>query len=414
MFMSKKILVLTPRFPYPVIGGDKLRIYYICKELKRAGFELTLISFVEDEKEKEAVNDNIFAKIITVRLPKWRSYLNTEFGIFSKKPLQISYYRSKKMQDAINEMLARAPYDGVLVHLIRMAPYALSLSSGVPNISVPISSDIGLRKIRFILEMTDAISLNYERNRKQSGRGLMGLIYRIEENRVRKYEKLCLEKFDASVVVSKIDAAYLNQSTENKYKDKLQVMGNGVMENFLKSETRERDPNVIVFEGNLRTHQNEDAILYFVSNIYPLIKREIAGVRFRIVGANPSSKISRLNSKNGIEVTGEVSDVKAELSKAAVSVAPMRIVAGVQNKVLESMVTGTAVIGTTVAFSGIPDAKEGEHYIKQDDPKEFAKAIVTLMRDESKRKSIGEAGKKLVSENYTFDRQLAGYSELFL
>ncbi|HAP1461403.1 TPA: glycosyl transferase family 1, partial [Escherichia coli] len=43
---KKQILVLTPRFPFPVIGGDRLRIYKICKELSKH-YDLTLLSLCD-------------------------------------------------------------------------------------------------------------------------------------------------------------------------------------------------------------------------------------------------------------------------------------------------------------------------------------------------------------------------------
>lgn len=396
----KKLLVLTSRYPYPVIGGDKLRIYHVCKELKRAGFNLTLLSFTEDGQEKTIQRDDVFSKVVTVWLPWWQSYLNAALGFFSRKPLQVSYYHSRKMQRLINDTLANASYGGILAHLIRMAPYAVGAERS--------------RSITKVIELTDAISLNYKRSREQGSRGLMGLIYKIEEGRVREYEKQCLEKFDAGVVVSRIDAEYLNRNTKNRYKGKLKVMGNGVMENFLITEEKERDPNLIIFEGNLRTHQNEDAVRYFVEEIYcPYIKKEAPETSFEIVGSSPTAYIMGLNGKYDIKVNADVPDVKYELEKAAVSVAPMRIGAGVQNKVLESMATGTAVVTTAVGAEGITGAKDAEHFVVRDNPQEFAKEVVSLMKDKNKRKVMGDAEKKLIQENYTFERQLAEYSELF-
>ncbi len=94
--MTKKILVLTSRLPYPVIGGDKLRIYNVCKYLYESGFELVLLSFVENKNEAEIAKickeKFIFSNVSTIILPKWMSYLNSLIGIFSKNPLQINYY----------------------------------------------------------------------------------------------------------------------------------------------------------------------------------------------------------------------------------------------------------------------------------------------------------------------------------
>ena len=67
---NKRILVLTPRFPYPVIGGDKLRIHRICREL--AGqHRLTLLSLCASREEMTATaDDETFTEIHRVHLPR--------------------------------------------------------------------------------------------------------------------------------------------------------------------------------------------------------------------------------------------------------------------------------------------------------------------------------------------------------
>ena len=82
----KKILILTPRFPYPVIGGDRLRIYEVCKELSKK-YELTLLSLCENKEELSyEVDDHLFKSIHRVLLPKYRSYLNCLLSLPFDKP----------------------------------------------------------------------------------------------------------------------------------------------------------------------------------------------------------------------------------------------------------------------------------------------------------------------------------------
>ncbi len=403
--MSKKILILTSRLPYPVIGGDKLRIYYVCKALRDAGYELTLFSFVQNEGERQIAETHedrkIFNHVQVIILPAWKSYLQTLLGFFTRKPLQVNYYWSRSMLGLVQGRVCSDEYEAILTHLIRMAPYILD-----PYVSDP-------ERIKKVVEFTDAISLNYKRSREQGFGGLMSMIYRIEEKRVLAYEKECLLKSDYAVVVSKVDADWLNKNTDNKFQDKIKVFGNGVMDEFLNFEaTEDYDKNLIIFIGNLRTYQNQDAVLYFVREIYPLIKKEIPEACFRIIGANPPNQILKLNGQNGIEVTGEVKDVKEVAKKAAISVAPMRIGAGVQNKILESMALGIPVVATSSSANGIISAKNNEHLIIADSPEDLSGAVIGLLRDRNKRNMLSMAGQKLVKENYTFEKQLAGYSQL--
>lgn len=380
--MPKKILVLTPRFPYPLIGGDKIRIYSICKGLAEAGNELTLLSFVTSRRESDFAYlpqiREVFSNVKTVILPKWKAYVNSFLGIFSFKPLQTSYYYSGKMFSLVDKELSSGNYDAIFVHLIRMAPYA-----------------VGRDDIYKILEMTDALSLNYSRSKEKGSSGFLGKIYRIEENRVRKYEQECLKKFDISVVVSKIDCDYLMSRGGAKEINKIMVMPHGVLDFMLEAKSEKYDPNLMIFIGNLRTHQNNDAILYFIEEIYPFIKNDNASARLKIIGANPSRRLRKFHGKNGIEITGRVDNVADYAKEACLSISPIRIGAGMRGKILESMAMGIPVVTSSVGFEGI-EIKDGkEYFLTADGQKEFADSVLKIMNDSLLREKLSENGKEL-------------------
>lgn len=395
-----RILVLTPRYPYPLVGGDKIRIYHIIKVLKEAGHELTLLSFVENQQETSLAQEkeltDIFFSIHTAVLPKWRSHLNAFWGLIRGKPLQTSYYHSKEMQSLVDKEFSMGDYDAVLVHLIRMAPYVIGRS--------------GVYKV---LEMTDALSLNYQRSREQGSKGFLGKVYAIEEKRARDYERECIKRFDATVVVSNVDRDYLVRETGEEAQKKVRVVPHGAQDAFFQKITNNYEPDLIVFIGNLRTHQNNDAVLYFVQKIYPRIKAQQPKAKFRIVGADPSNNIKLLDKKNGIEVTGKLESVYAYIRDACVSVAPIRIGAGVQGKVLESMAMGVPVVATSIAVKGIEGGMRNEHFLVADEPKAFADAVLELMNDKSKRSALVRRAKKL-AERYRYSRLAREYAKIFV
>ena len=165
----RRILVLTPRFPYPPVGGDRLRIYHICRYLAKE-FDLSLLSLceTEEEMEQEVPQDGIFKHL--ERIPHGLSarLRGIAWAIPRKAPIQVGYYKSKPFEKRLMELASN--HDGVVAHLVRTAPYALSLQ--IPR----------------IVEMTDAISMSYRRAAAKS-RGLKGLMYREEARRLREFEK---------------------------------------------------------------------------------------------------------------------------------------------------------------------------------------------------------------------------------
>jgi glycosyltransferase involved in cell wall biosynthesis len=73
---------------------------------------------------------------------------------------------------------------------------------------------------------------------------------------------------------------------------------------------------------------------------------------FWIVGANPATAVRALEAPS-VHVTGAVPDTRPYIAHAAVSVAPLRIARGIQNKVLEGMAMARPVLATPEAFEGV-------------------------------------------------------------
>ncbi|MDR1617033.1 MAG: glycosyltransferase family 4 protein [Syntrophomonadaceae bacterium] len=125
------------------------------------------------------------------------------------------------------------------------------------------------------------------------------------------------------------------------------------------------DSNKIVFVGNMRTLQNQDAVVYFVSGIFPLVKKARPGAVFHIVGDEPPQFIRNMNYAKNIVVSGFVNSVEDEIKDAAVAVAPVRIAAGIQNKVLISMACGLPVVLTSLIASAIPELQSGTNCLSR-------------------------------------------------
>src|SRR6185437_14741692 len=113
------------------------------------------------------------------------------------------------------------------------------------------------------------------------------------------------------------------------------VIANGVDLDYFRPLAAAREPATIVFSGKMSYHANVSAALYFVQNVLPLVRTEHPGVRVRIVGSHPTARVRKLASDPGIEVTGHVQDIRESLGRATLSVCPVTVKVGIQNKILE-------------------------------------------------------------------------------
>jgi glycosyltransferase involved in cell wall biosynthesis len=114
-----------------------------------------------------------------------------------------------------------------------------------------------------------------------------------------------------------------------------------------------------------------------------------------------------------VTVVGEVDVVSDELSRFDVSVAPLRIARGVQNKVLEAMAAGKAVVLTPKAAQGI-GAVDGQDYVVAESDGNFAEAVFQLLEDNSARDRIGQSGRDFVKKNRRWESEMEKFEALVM
>jgi len=175
----------------------------------------------------------------------------------------------------------------------------------------------------------------------------------------------------------------------------------GVDTNYFKPEGRPEIPARIVFSGSMDWHPNEDAVMYFGESILPLIRRQLPNASFAIVGRNPTARLREAAGRLGMIVTGTVDDVRPYLDEASVYVVPLRAGSGTRMKIFEALGMAKPVVSTTVGAEGLA-LTDGHEFIAADEPQTFAGAVVSLINDEPRRRALGEAGRALVVERYSW------------
>ena len=103
----------------------------------------------------------------------------------------------------------------------------------------------------------------------------------------------------------------------------------------------------------------------------------------------------------GVRVTGTVDDVRPYIAEAAVLVVPLRAAGGTRLKIYEALAMGKAVVSTSVGAEGLP-LEDGRHYLRADDASGFAAAVVSLLREPARRAALGDAGRRLVVERFSW------------
>ena len=373
----KKLLFLSSRLPYPPIGGDRLKSYWLLKILSKH-FKVHLVSLTDTKAPKEfyewAKEIGLSYKIFQKR--KRQFYFNSLKGLMiNKLPLQVNYYYFKEVQDYINELYKG--YDLLFSTLIRTASYIINKEK--PK----------------ILEMTDSIGLNYLRSANQTSSLKWKAIYSIESKRLLQFEERCIQQFDITLFVNKEERDHFNLTHKTEW------LPNGVNEDLLAYEKRDmRYRNHVAFFGKMDYQPNIDAVLWFVRNVLPNLNNNI---KFIVVGAYPKKAIRDLPVKfKNIEVTGFVEDPYLILKSSLCIVAPMQTGGGIQNKILECMALGTINVLSSLAAKPIVGAQHDKHFLVYDKAEEIASLINRIYRNPKEFDYLKFNCKEFVKNNFTW------------
>ena len=220
----------------------------------------------------------------------------------------------------------------------------------------------------------------------------------MEWRKMRRYERLACRRAARTIAVSEEDRALL--ATVAPTAD-IRSVSTGVDTQFYHPNGTVEAPATLVFSGSMDWYPNEDAVLHFLDSILPAIRREIPAVSLTVVGRNPTERIRAAGAAAGVELTGTVPDIRPFVAKAAVYVVPLRVGGGTRLKIFEALAMGKAVVSTGVGAEGLP-VLPGEHYLRADTPQEFARSVVMLVKDPSRRQALGAAGRRLVEARYSW------------
>jgi len=382
-----RLLVAAPRFPWPLDKGDRLTVYNLLQHFGRR-HAVALVGFLEPGQAPAWVRrlEGVVERVEVVPLRRPAAYARTALGLASRRPLQVHYYRSGAMAQRLRRVIEEFRPDLVYAHTIRMAEYLA-----------------GDRPVPGVLAMQVSMTLNYGRLARFASSPLWRAAYRLEAGRSGRYEPRIAARFDRCLLISEADVAALGLPRPTN----VLVNPHGVdFEYFRRSPGAVAEAGRIVFTGNMAYVPNSDAVEWFVTEILPLVRRQIPGARLDVVGADPTRRVLDLAADPAVQVTGRVPDMRPYLERAAAGIDPLRIGAGLQNKVREGMSMGLPMVITASANEGI-GAVPGEEVLVADDPPSFAAAVVRLLEDADLRRAIGGRARQTIEQRWSWAAHFA-------
>ena len=237
---------------------------------------------------------------------------------------------------------------------------------------------------------------------------MISLGYLIEGIKLKRAEMMLARKFDYCTCTTQAELETLESYNTGAHTG---WFPNGVDADYFHLSEEPYDPDRICFVGRMDYYPNQQAMFDFCNHTLPLVRDRNPNIKLVIVGANPSRAVRKLGELPGVTVTGSVADVRSFVHNCALTIAPLTIARGTQNKILESMAMGCPVIASNWAAGGV-DAVPGEHLLIASAPSDYVDAILRLTENPEERAKLALSGRKRVLSHHNWPSSMERLDEL--
>jgi hypothetical protein len=382
-----RVLFVCHRVPFPPKRGGKIRPFNIIRHLHEQGHEVTVASLARNQAElleAEGLGQHCTDRLVEivddrVAWPRMVAWLPTA------RPSSFGYFHSPKLQRRIHDAtVASKPWDLVFVHCSSVAPYVREIPAKVK-----------------IIDFGDMDSQKW-REYSQHKPFPLSAGYWLEAVKLERTERLLAGQFDLATCTTRAEMESLRSLGVTGPTD---WFPNGVDAKFFQPSDQPYDPDLVTFVGRMDYFPNQQAVTKFCAQVLPELQRRRPDTRFEIVGADPSPEIRDLGRLPGVTVTGSVPDVRPYVTRAALTIAPLDIARGTQNKILESMAMGVPVVCSQQAVGGV-DAVAGEHLLAYDTREQFIGATLSILDSPDLRAKLATAGRERVLKNHSWSASM--------
>ena len=407
------VLFLTQVLPYPLVGGAKIRAYYMLRTLAQA-HEVTLISFVrEDDRPQDVEHLRRFCRRVHVA-PMERSRLRDGLALVESavtgRPAVIARDRLRAMEQLLARVMREERFDVVHADQTAMAQYALYACDAIT----------GKRPPQLVLDQHNALHLLVQRQARYE-RGPARWLWQREAARLRRYEAELCRQFDHVLAVTAEDRqallGLLSADEAAAIDARMTVVPICV-------DPGEQPPLRLVAQGAHILHlgtmfwpPNVEGVLWFAREVLPLVLREVPDACFTVAGKNPPTAVRALAEAGSpvaehVSVTGFVADPQPLLERSRAFIVPVRSGGGMRVKILDGWQWGLPVVSTTMGAEGIA-TRPGENILLADTPVAFAEAVVRVLKEDDVAQCLRRYGRSWVATHYDWRREYGRVNGLY-
>ena len=391
------LLFVTHRVPHPPNRGDRIRTYNILKHLS-ANYRISLACLADEPVSLESRREleSLCDQVTIVPADPIRRWGRALWSLVQGESISAGAFASPQLKEAIRRWSKTQHFDISLCSSSSMAQYLEAKE---------------LANSRRFVDLIDVDSEKWFDYAKDSS-APKSWLFREEGRQLRRLEQRIGRNFHGLMAVSDAEVRLYKRFAIG---GKIHAVPNGVDLDYfssMDSDAQKQVPGRCVFVGALDYKPNIDGVVWFCHHVWPAIRERRPNATLELVGRSPVKVVQQLERVDGVRVIGTVPDVRPHLVAASVALVPLHIARGVQNKMLEAMAMGKAVVASEGPTVGL-QAESGTHYLTANTVDEWVNSVSDLLVDDLMRAELGYAGRLYVQTCHQWAHCLEQLDELF-
>jgi len=399
VLVKPRLLVVSPRFLFPLDQGGRIRTANTLRHMKGGAFDITLVSPAPADAHRYAGQ----TQALCDRFLSWPeapvSRLRRTMALASALPVTVATDASAAGHALVAAELAKQP-DAVLVDF--------------PHAAVLLPEQLAVPSIMF----THNVEAEIFSRHAAVARGPMRRVWRDQARKMLEFEARTLGRFDTVIAVSTRDAHALRETYSLR---RVEAVETGVDVDFYAFSPPGNAPTcgpangTVVFTGSMDSRSNVEGVGFLMREVWPLVLQARPQARAIIVGRHPPDALVAEARSRGLawEFTGLVDDVRPYVAKAQVYAIPLRVGSGTRIKVFEAMAMGCPVVSTRLGVEGLP-VTNGTDYVAADTAPDFAAALLAVLGDPERQLALATTARALVLQRFSWAQVTRRFEEICL
>jgi glycosyltransferase involved in cell wall biosynthesis len=380
-----RLLQITNKPPYPPNDGSSIAVYNMCCGLINNNVDLNLLCI--NTKKHFKADAEVDAEF--KRTSKYQSvYRNTDVtvlgavsNLFSSQSYFVSRFFFKDFENKLISILKVKEFDFIQLESIFLGNY--------------ISLIRKYSKAKITVRTHNAEHLIWERMIANEGGFLKKKYLRLQTARLKKFEKDVLQSVDAIVTITDVDKQYFKKWG---VKTPFYVSPTGIQLQQYQVNHTEELPNSVFHFGSMDWMPNEEAVLWFINNVWDKVLSKIPQAKFYIIGRGMSDKVLTLNKPN-VVVIGKIQHADKVYHHFSVMVVPLLSGSGMRIKMIEGMAFAKPIVSTSIGAEGIA-VTTAKNCILADNADDFANAVIEVLNNDETKKTLQNEARNFIEQHF--------------